>query len=160
MPVPRSLRVRFIDERGPRDRSTYSRQFQAPAFPTLPSQRLRRATRIELRPSMRSAKGRTPATSCPSSLFESSCVYPYITVGSEGIAGTVPTDPTRGELTIQRLNVGEPFSSCGDNSLTLIMKGNTLDPQNTCTAVLPPDSESQIPIGVTDTSNKPQTYSP
>src|SRR5260370_20057638 len=79
-----------------------------------------------------------------------------MTVGSEGIAGTVPTDPTRGELTIQRLNVGDPFSSCGDNSLTFIMKVNTLDPQNTGTAVLPPNSEWQILFGVTDTSGNAQ----
>jgi len=88
--------------------------------------------------------------------FESSCVYPYITVGSEGIAGTVPTDPTGGELTIQRLNVGEPFASCDDNSLTFIMKVNTLDPQNTGTAVLPPNSDWQILFGITDTDGNAQ----
>jgi hypothetical protein len=88
--------------------------------------------------------------------FESSCIYPYITVGGEGIAGTVPADPTSGELTIQRLNVGEPFSSCADNSLTFIMKVDTLDPQNTGTAVLPPNSEWHILFGVTDTAGNAQ----
>lgn len=82
--------------------------------------------------------------------FESSCVYPYITVGSEGVPGAVPADPTSGELTIQRLNVGEPFTSCDDNSLTFIMKVNTLDPQNAGMAVLPPNSEWQILFGITD----------
>ncbi|HXJ37951.1 MAG TPA: PKD domain-containing protein, partial [Bryobacteraceae bacterium] len=88
--------------------------------------------------------------------FESSCAYPYITVGGEGIPGTVPTDPTSGELTIQRLNVGEPFSTCDDNSLTFIMKVNTLDPQGAGTAVLPPNSEWQILFGVTDTDGNAQ----
>src|SRR5207237_3443243 len=88
--------------------------------------------------------------------FESSCVYPYITVGSEGIPGAVPTDPTSGELTIQRLNVGEPFTTCGENSLTFIMKVNSLDPQNAGTAVLPPNSEWQILFGVLDTDGNAQ----
>lgn len=88
--------------------------------------------------------------------FESSCLYPYITVGGEGISGTVPVDPTGGELTIERLNVGEPFSSCSDNSLTFIMKVNTLDPQNTGMAVLPPNSEWHILFGVTDTAGNAQ----
>ncbi|HKP39079.1 MAG TPA: PKD domain-containing protein [Pyrinomonadaceae bacterium] len=84
--------------------------------------------------------------------YESSCVYPYITVGGEGIAATVPADPTGGSLTIERLNVGEPFASCGDNSLTFIMKVKSLDPQNTGRAVLPPNSEWHILFGVTDTA--------
>jgi len=83
--------------------------------------------------------------------YESSCLYPYITVGGEGIAATVPVDPTGGSLTIERLNVGEPFASCADNSLTFIMKVQTLDPQNTGMAVLPPNSEWHILFGITDT---------
>lgn len=88
--------------------------------------------------------------------FESSCLYPYITVGSEGVPGAVPADPTGGELTIQRLNVGEPFTSCNDNSLTFIMKVNTLDPQNAGMALLPPNSEWQILFGITDTDGNAQ----
>jgi hypothetical protein len=88
--------------------------------------------------------------------YESSCLYPYITVGGEGIAATVPVDPTGGSLTIERLNVGEPFASCGDNSLTFIMKVKSLDPQNTGMAVLPPNSEWHILFGITDTEDHAQ----
>ena len=82
---------------------------------------------------------------------ESSCTAPYIQVAGAGSQGNAPADPTTGELTIERLNIGEPFSSCGDNSLSLTMKVNTLDPQNTGTAVLPENSEWHILFGVTDT---------
>jgi hypothetical protein len=88
--------------------------------------------------------------------YESSCVAPYIQVGGEGIPGTVPTDPTGGGLTIERLNVGEPFTNCADNSLSFIMKVKTFDAQNTGTAVLPPNSEWHILFGVTDTNGNPQ----
>jgi PKD repeat protein len=88
--------------------------------------------------------------------FESACVAPFIEVGGEGIPGAVPTDPTGGELTIERLNVGEPFTNCADNSLSFIMKVKTLDPQNTGMAVLPPNSEWHILFGVTDTQGNAQ----
>ncbi len=87
---------------------------------------------------------------------ENSCDAPFIEVAGEGAQGTVPSDPTNGELTIERLNVGEPFTSCTDNSVTFIMKVKTLDPQNTGSAVLPPNSEWHVIFGVTDTTGNPQ----
>jgi len=87
---------------------------------------------------------------------ENSCDTPFIEVAGEGAQGTVATDPTGGELTIERLNVGEPFTSCTDNSVTFIMKVKTMDPQNTGMAVLPPNSEWHVLFGVTDTGGNPQ----
>jgi PKD repeat protein len=82
-----------------------------------------------------------------------SCVFPYLPVDGPGTAGNVPTDPTTGELTIQYVDIGEPFTSCTDNSLTFLMKVATLDPANTGQAVLPANGEWQILFNVTGTDN-------
>ena len=90
---------------------------------------------------------------------ETRCQPPYLTVTGPGHAGTVPTDPTSGELTIESVHMGEPFTSCTDKSLTVLMKVQTLDPNGTGTAVLPPNSEWQILFNVqgttTDASKTP-----
>ncbi|HMG06349.1 MAG TPA: PKD domain-containing protein, partial [Chthoniobacterales bacterium] len=86
-----------------------------------------------------------------------SCTFPYLNVDPAGSPGTAPTDPTGGELTIQYVNIGEPFTSCLDNSLTFLMKVATLDPGNTGSAVLPENSEWQILFTVKDTLGNPQT---
>jgi PKD repeat protein len=85
------------------------------------------------------------------------CKFPYLTVDPAGSAGTTPTDPTMGELTIENVNIGEPFTSCTDNSITFLMKVRTLDPGNTGMAVLPPNSAWQILFGVKDTLGNPET---
>ena len=87
----------------------------------------------------------------------SPCAAPYVTVDCAGGPGTVPSDPTSGELTIQNVSIGEPFTSCGDNSLTFVMSVQTLDPLATGTPVLPANSEWQIVFGITDTNGNPQT---
>jgi len=94
-------------------------------------------------------------TACP--LGGSPCAAPFTTVDCAGAAGNVPTDPTSGELTIQNVSIGEPFTSCTDNSLTFVMRVQTLDPTNTGNVVLPPNSEWQIIFGATDTSGNPET---
>lgn len=93
---------------------------------------------------------------CPIGLG-SACAAPYVKVDCAGGAGTVPTDPTSGELTIQGVNIGEPFTSCTDNSMTFVMQTQTLDPTSSGTAVLPPNSEWQILFGITDTNGNPET---
>jgi PKD repeat protein len=88
---------------------------------------------------------------------QSACTFPYIQVDGAGSAGNVPTDPTSGELTIQNVDVGEPFTTCTDNSLTVVMQVQTLDPTGTGTAVLPPNAEWQILFGITDDAGNPET---
>lgn len=77
------------------------------------------------------------------------CTFPYLQVAGAGTDGTlqIPTN----EQHIQYVTVGEPFLNCADNSLTFIMKVPTLDPANTGTPVLPPNTEYQIVFGITDT---------
>ncbi|HST30817.1 MAG TPA: PKD domain-containing protein [Chthoniobacterales bacterium] len=93
---------------------------------------------------------------CPLGLG-SACAAPFVTVDCAGGAGTVPTDPTSGELTIQNVSIGEPFTSCTDNSMTFVMTTQTLDPLATGMAVLPANSEWQILFGVTDTNGSAET---
>jgi PKD repeat protein len=88
---------------------------------------------------------------------QSACTFPYIQVDGAGGPGSVPTDPTSGELTIQRVDIGEPFTTCNDNSLTFVMQVQTLDPTATGNAVLPPNAEWQILFGVTDSAGNPET---
>jgi hypothetical protein len=88
---------------------------------------------------------------------QSACAAPYIQVAGAGTAGNVPTDPTMGEMTIQRVNLGEPFTTCADNSITFVMKVQTMDPGGTGTAVPPPNGEWQILFHVADTTQNPQT---
>ncbi len=88
----------------------------------------------------------------------SPCAKPYLSVDGAGGAGTVPSDPTMGELTIQGVNIGEPFTSCTDNSLTFVMKVQTLDPSGTGTTVLPANSEWQVIFNVMDNSATPTSH--
>ncbi|MDQ6626357.1 MAG: PKD domain-containing protein, partial [Verrucomicrobiota bacterium] len=83
------------------------------------------------------------------------CNYPFLNVDGPGTAGAIP-DAT-GQQTIQYVNIGEPFTTCADNSITFLMKVATLDPANTGMAVLPQNTEYQIYFGVTDTNGNPQT---
>ncbi|HYR22721.1 MAG TPA: PKD domain-containing protein [Chthoniobacterales bacterium] len=85
------------------------------------------------------------------------CEAPYLPVAPAGHAGNISPDPSQGELTIQNINMGEPFTSCADNSITFVMKVNTLDPGNTGSPVLPANSEWQILFKVIDTNGNPET---
>ena len=94
--------------------------------------------------------------SCPLGIGNA-CAFPFITVACAGGPGTVPTDPFQGELTIQNVTMGEPFTSCTDNSLTAVMHVQTLDPASTGSTVLPANSEWQILFGIIDTNGQPET---
>jgi PKD repeat protein len=83
----------------------------------------------------------------------SACTSPYIKMGGPGIAGNISPDPSQGELTIQSVSVGEPFTNCNDNSVTLVMKVATLDPGNTGQPVLPPNAEWKFDFTVTTPDN-------
>jgi PKD repeat protein len=87
----------------------------------------------------------------------SPCAKPYVNVDAAGGAGNVPTDPTTGEMTIQGVNIGEPFTSCSDNSLTFVMKVQTMDPGGTGMATPVPNGEWQILFNITDTNGNPET---
>jgi PKD repeat protein len=63
-----------------------------------------------------------------------------------------------GELTIQGVNIGEPFVSCVDNTLTFVMKVQNLDPSTTGTTALPPNSEWEIAFNVMDNSATPTSH--
>lgn len=59
------------------------------------------------------------------------CQAPYIPEGGAGAfqpAPGLPTDPTMGQLTLQRIAIGEPFSSCSDKSITFQVKVANLSP--------------------------------
>ena len=86
----------------------------------------------------------------------SPCAPPFVTVDCAGGAGSVP-DATSGELTIQNVSVGEPFTNCTDNSMTFVMRVQSLDPNNTGSTTLPPNSEWQILFNITDTNGNPRT---
>ena len=88
----------------------------------------------------------------------SACAAPYVIVGCAGGPGTVPTDPTQGELTIQNVSMGEPFTSCTDNSLTIVMatQTQTVNPL-TGMVVLPVNAEWQVLFGISDTNGNPET---
>jgi hypothetical protein len=64
------------------------------------------------------------------------CAAPYVQV-----QGSAPStnDPTN-QYAIDRVNVGEPFSSCFGKNLVVVLKVPTMDPGNTGTAHAPPDS--------------------
>jgi hypothetical protein len=85
------------------------------------------------------------------------CTFPYVQVDPAGSAGNVPTDPSNGELTIQNVDIGEPFTSCTDNSITLLMKVKTLDPSGTGNTVLPANGAWQTLFGINDTNGMPHT---
>ena len=78
---------------------------------------------------------------------ETACQSPYITVDGPGGPGNL-TDETMGELTIQRVGIGEPFVSCTDKSITFQMKVTTMDPAGTGQATPPPNGEWQVLFNV------------
>jgi PKD repeat protein len=86
------------------------------------------------------------------------CTFPYLNVAGAGSPGPlVPTDPTMGELTIEAVNIGDPFSgNCNEKSITFLMKVKTLDAGGTGMAAPPPNGEWQVVFGVTDTNGNPQ----
>ncbi|MGI9087728.1 MAG: PKD domain-containing protein [Chthoniobacterales bacterium] len=85
------------------------------------------------------------------------CTFPYLQVDGPGSAGTAPDPTTNGELTIQNVNIGEPFLNCVDNSLTFLMKVDSLDTTGTGMAILPQNTEYQILFTLKDTSNATHT---
>jgi len=81
------------------------------------------------------------------------CTAPYVAVDGPGSG----TDPSNGEMTIQSVNVGEPFTSCSDQSITFTMKCQTFDPTGTGNAVLPANAEWRILFKITDDAGNPET---
>jgi PKD repeat protein len=87
---------------------------------------------------------------------ESSCTAPYVKVQG---AAPAATDPT-GQYSIERVNMGEPFTSCSAKTLTTLLKVNTMDPGNTGTAATPPESAWRVEIKIPGSANstgQPQT---
>jgi hypothetical protein len=60
------------------------------------------------------------------------CLLPFLTEGGAGVFGAppngLPSDPTNGQLTLQRIAMGEPFTTCADKSITFLMKVANLNP--------------------------------
>ena len=88
---------------------------------------------------------------------QSACSAPYIEIDGAGTAGTVPTDPSMGTMTIQSVNVGEPFTNCADKSITFTMQVQTMDPAGTGMATPFPNGEWRILFHVTSDEGNPQT---
>lgn len=84
------------------------------------------------------------------------CTFPYQNVAGPG-THNLPDPTPGGELTIQYVNLGEPFTDCTDNSVTFLIKVNTLDPASTGAAVLPENADWQMLATVFDTNNVAQT---
>ena len=95
------------------------------------------------------------------------CTFPYLEVNGPGtkpptsvpnpVPGGTPIPTVANAQTIQSVNIGEPFVSCADNSLTFVFKVPSLDPSGTGQAVIPPNTEYQILFKVTDTNGNPET---
>ncbi len=81
------------------------------------------------------------------------CTAPYVEIDG---AGTGTTDPSMGTMTIESVNAGEPFTSCADQSLTLTMQTQTMDPTGTGKAVPFPNGEWRIRFHITDDSGNPE----
>ena len=87
------------------------------------------------------------------------CTAPYLTVNGPGANSTDAT----AESSIQSVSIGEPFTSCTDNSITFVMKVPTFDPGvlagtgPTGQTVPPPNHEYQILFTITDTNGNPET---
>jgi hypothetical protein len=64
------------------------------------------------------------------------CSDPYVQVQGAAPAATDPTN----QYAIQRVNIGEPFSSCFGKSIRVVLKVPTMDPGGSGTATPPPDS--------------------
>ncbi len=77
------------------------------------------------------------------------CSAPYVEIAGPG-SGT--TDPTMGELTIEMVSIGEPFTTCSDQSITFVMRVATMDPGRTGMATPPPNAEWLISFQITDDS--------
>jgi hypothetical protein len=86
------------------------------------------------------------------------CRAPFVKVQDAGGAGTVPSDPTMGEMTIEGLNMGEPFTSCADNSITFRFKVKTMDPGGTGMVTAAPNGEWQVLMDVMDNSATPTSH--
>src|SRR4029077_18629398 len=60
------------------------------------------------------------------------CTAPFVPEGGAGSftsAPGLPTDPTMGQLTLQRIAIGEPFSgNCNEKSITFTIKVQELSP--------------------------------
>ena len=89
-------------------------------------------------------------------VVQTPCTPPFIQVGGPGSDGTVP-DETGGELTIEHINIGEPFINCTDKSMMFLMKVQTLDPNGTGSSTLPPNSEWQFIFNSKDTDGNDET---
>jgi hypothetical protein len=87
------------------------------------------------------------------------CSAPFIKVQDAGAASpNVPTDPTMGEMTIEGLNMGEPFTSCADNSVTFRFKVKTMDPGGTGMVTATANGEWQVLFNVMDNSATPTAH--
>ncbi|MEY2547384.1 MAG: hypothetical protein QOG48_2501 [Verrucomicrobiota bacterium] len=83
--------------------------------------------------------------------LESTCVYPYLTVQTDPSGDQTGGGIVNGQEDIQRIAIGEPFTTCADKSLTFILKVQTLSP------ALPPGANWTISFQTKDTTNTLRT---
>ena len=90
------------------------------------------------------------------------CTFPFVTVNGPGSKAA----EANSAQTIQSVSIGEPFTSCTDNSLTFVIKVPTLDAgviaggPPTGQAAPPPNTEWQVLFNVDgkDANNNPVTH--
>lgn len=78
---------------------------------------------------------------------ESACVFPYLTVQTDATGD----QSGAAQLDLQKVSIGEPFTTCGDKSLTFILKAQTLSPTQ------PPNATWSVLFKAPDTTNTLRT---
>lgn len=82
---------------------------------------------------------------------QTACAYPYLTLVTDPTGDQVGGPTANTQEDIQRVSIGEPFTTCSDKSITFIEKVQTLSP------AVPPGGAWRVIFQVRDNSNTLRT---
>ncbi len=82
---------------------------------------------------------------------QTACSYPYITLITDATGDQVGGPGANTQEDLQRVNIGEPFTACGDKSLTFVEKVQTLAP------AVPPGGAWRVVFQARDNTNTLRT---